>query len=80
MDETRMAEGEIRHGGMAGSGLLGYVAVTEADPSLWASSIECGGTNGQYLMPAVVLTRSSLQGQWFPKDIPYWEYNNSDRG
>jgi 4-hydroxybenzoate polyprenyltransferase len=80
MDETGMAEGQTRHGRVAGTHLLRYGAVANSDPTPWVSAFEAGSASGCFIRPVIIFTGSPLQRQWFPDDFPDWGFDYSATG
>ncbi|KAJ3454606.1 hypothetical protein MRS44_013206 [Fusarium solani] len=81
VDEHGLAEGETRAGRVCGSTLTRYSIVTDSDSRTWATILECISAAGVRLTPALILTGTNLQGQWFPgENTPNWFFDCSPTG
>ncbi|KAM5513468.1 hypothetical protein Focb16_v009870 [Fusarium oxysporum f. sp. cubense] len=70
VDETGVKEGETQAGKVAGTSLTTATEAMESDSTAWITILECRSADSRRLTPCVVFMGHSLQGQWFPKQIP----------
>jgi 4-hydroxybenzoate polyprenyltransferase len=80
LDETGVQEGETIAGIVAGTVLTSSSEKIQSDASAWISILETISADGRRLTPTVIFTGLSLQGQYFPRDIPDWKFTCSEKG
>jgi hypothetical protein len=80
LDETGVQEGETIADVVAGSVLAGSAEKISSDATTWISILETISADGRRLTPTVVFTGLTLQGQYFPSQIPDWKFTCSKEG
>jgi 4-hydroxybenzoate polyprenyltransferase len=80
LDETGVQEGETIAGIVAGTVLTSSSEKIQSDASAWISILETISADSRRLTPTVIFTGLSLQGQYFPRDIPDWKFTCSQKG
>lgn len=73
MDEAGIMEGLGENGLVVGSSERRSVQKKTPGSRVWTSFIECVSATGRALPPLVIFKGKSVQQQWFPHDLSYFE-------
>lgn len=79
MDETGFQEGESGKGVVVGCSATSRARIVQSDATNWVTILECITTERR-ITPGIIYQGKSLQAQWFPHDLPDFEYGATATG
>jgi 4-hydroxybenzoate polyprenyltransferase len=74
MDENGLQEGETSGSRVPGSSLTRRTFKKASDNTNWVTIAEYITPTGQRLTPLIIFQGATLQVQWFPEEIPDWQF------
>ena len=79
-DETGIAQGLGVNGLVIGALEKRRIYVKESGDREWVTILHAISAEGRFTKPAVIFKGLTLQAQWFPDDIPEFEFSTSQNG